>query len=363
MKIAVISNHKDNSGYSQAARGYIDALDKSNVELATRHVNLIGSSREEIISGEDKSFDGIDACLQITLPHFFCKSNAKNIGLFFYEASKLPKEWVDIINRKMDGIIVSNRTEQRICEESGVKKPVHCINPAIEIPEIKKGEEIGIKCDAVGKDTHVFYTIATFNHRKNLPALILSYLSEFNEGEDVILFMHIISDNGDFVRESLNQAISHVKKGLKLDNYPRIIVSTKIVPDDKIFDLHCSCDTYCCFSHNESWCIPLFTAIALGNNVVTTPNNGVKEYFQREEYYADAVESPILGMETIPEYLYRGDALWYNVNIMDARRIMRSHYENGKVKSERDDKFCSLYTSERIGLQLSNAIKDIVNGI
>src|SRR5688500_4390663 len=98
MKIAYISNYRELSGYSSAARDYILAMDEVGLDILPRNINLTGNKLNKIperLLELEYGHGPADVCILHTLPSFYeyCGNFKKTIGLFAWETSKLPSDW------------------------------------------------------------------------------------------------------------------------------------------------------------------------------------------------------------------------------------------------------------------------------
>lgn len=357
MKVAYFSNYKDITGYSYAALSYIRALESTDVTLATRHIPLMGKSREFYMTGESYDLENVDVCVQHTLPYFYQKTRAKkNVGYFAWETTVLPKSWVESINSSMDAVIVPNKEEKKLFSKQ-LDVPVYNLRHAVEIPSFDISRFIRMP-DI--ENTHVFYTIATENSRKNLEGLVLSYLSEFNNNEEVFLFVHIpAGDREQEVIDTVSGMVDTIKRVLKLENYPKIILNVRDLSDEALLTLHNTCDTYCSISKGESWGIPAHRALMLSKNAILSRCNGYNEFGKKKAIFVKSQLTPCFKIDSIDEDLYSGEGEWCLPSIADTKSKMRSCYDNGKRPTRYLKNYSEEYTYKAVGKDFKRLLEQI----
>lgn len=356
MKIAYLSNIKEKTGYSDAARGYLQALRTTDIDVSLRNIRLTGETQNEIYEEENNDLNNIDICLMHSIPTNFNKtSSKKNVGIFAWETTKLPESWIKNINRNLDAAIVSNEAEKDIFKEQ-ISIPIYCVPYVFDISPIENAKG-GIKCNLVNEDTHIFYTIGSYNKRKNYEDLLLSYFSEFREHDNVLLYVHL-SDSG-FDSEFKSMA-EHIKSGLKINDYSKVLVTSGHVSYDRILNIHYSCNTYISLSHGESWNLPLFHAYCLGNDVISSRCFGPMDYICEDECFVDSVFSPVFGMTRHPDGLYVGDGNWIDISILSARKAMRTATDNKTDEQILRNEIIDKYSPSAVGEILKGVFEEII---
>jgi len=361
MKVAYFSNYREMSGYSNAAKGYIKALrTRDEIDLVVRNVQVIADGKmSEAYPEEEKNLQGVDISIFHTLPDFYCKTGAKkNVGFYAWETSKVPNKWVDIINTNMDAVVLFNQAEEQAAINCGVKTKTFTINHAFDASPEEDISNATIGSEITNEDTHVFYSIMNMGSRKNLHGLLLAYLREFREDDNVVLFLHASSSSE--VEQGICNMIDSIKSGLKMNSYGRIMLNTKQLTDAEIERLHHTGDTYVSMSRGESWNIPLFKAISIGNTFVTPPNSGPLEYVEHDQCVVSN-PTPVFGVVEAPHHMYSGEGLWEEPNVFSAGIRMRALYEAGKVRTKKKNlEFLADFSYEKIGKDILYMLEDIL---
>lgn len=341
IKVNYVSACLDSSGYAEAARNNIGALAEAGVNI---HVNpisfenfrsdlgVLGQKCQALIRRDS------DAPIQIvhTTPNIFHKfygPNRYNIGYTTWETTNLPKDWVSNINM-MDEIWVPCTQNIEIFKNSGVTKPIFLIPHTFNIPLMEK-ERIDTTLQNVEADDFVFYSVFQWTIRKNPVDLLKAYLTEFTGNDKVCLILktYMVNPNDQGERDKIKEQIKDVKDRLYLDNYPKILLITSLLSKPQVFQIHRNGHCYLSFHKNEGFGIPLAEAMMVGNPVIATNYGGVKDFVSTDNAYPIPYqETPVYGM---PWNTYKGDQVWADINVMEARKAMRQVFTNreeGKVK-------------------------------
>ena len=354
-----LTKNRDSTGYSTAARGYIRGLVANGCDVATRHVHLSGSEIYEKFEQDYSDLKNVDVCIQHTLPSMFRKTKAKlDIGIFTWETTELPEEWVKSINKNVDAVFVPSVLDKCAC--SKLNKPVYVVGYPATIDKARINKNARLNDPIVNEDTHIFYSITSESPRKNLTALIMCFLCAFREDDNCLLLLHIASKDKDSARKELVDNINGIKDGLGLDSYPKIALSLNQLTDETINGIHLISDTYVSASHGESWNYPLFDAACLNNNVITTKCGGPIEYLDRDFDFVNGIYSPVYGMAKSSGGLYNAKSQWINFIANDLIDKMRNAYSGGKKKSSINNKLFSEYSEKNIGKTLLKNIKKIL---
>lgn len=368
MKIAYLANYREISGYSEAARGYINALNTTDIDVATRNIAILGVGEVSSFDNEKNGLDNVDVAVYHTLPDFYQRAeDCKNVGIFCWETTKLPDRWVKNINKELDAVVVFNECEKYICEKNGIKVPVYVVSPAIEVEnkEFKRGT---INSDITNDETYVFYNITDFNARKNLDDLLTAYLAEFRSSDNCILFLHIPCGNDVDKKDKICGLIEYTKNSLKINDYAKVFLSYNLASDKELYDIHCSGDTFISLSHGESWNIPMFNAYVLGNRIIFTECAGPIEYLDIaadncDVYVARGDLSPVSDMFSHDDEMYVGNGMWIEPRIKNVMEYMRKHFSLGRVDEKIYKKdVAEKYSFVNIGKKFKTVLEEVYCG-
>lgn len=341
MKVNYVSACFDNSGYAEAARNNIAALAEAGVNIHVNPVSfesfksdlgLLGQKCQALVRKDS------DARIRIihTTPnifHKFYRADGYNIGYTTWETTNLPKDWAENINL-MDEVWVPCTQNVEIFRSSGVKIPIFVMPHTFNIP-LMESESISTPLQNINSDDFVFYSIFQWTVRKGPLDLLKAYLTEFKGNEKVALVLkcYWMNPNEPNDKDRIKNDIVEIKQRLFLDNYPKIILIPNLLSRSQVFQIHKSGHCYLSFHKNEGFGIPIVEAMAVGNPTIVTNYGGVTDYIDNNNSYPISYqETPVYGM---PWPTYKGDQVWADINIMEARKAMRrvfSDREEGKLK-------------------------------
>ncbi len=263
MKILIIAHFNNGpSGWTKASIEYCLALDAVGYDVVCRSVNLTNTQTElplKIQGFLSKDCQNVDICIQCILPHHFEYSTKfkKNLGLIFTETDSIKwTPWVEKINL-LDGIIVACNSSKECLENSGIKVPIYIVPVPTDITKFSKQYE---KLKLPTNDDFIFYTIGTFDRRKNLSALLKAFHTEFDRSEPVSLVIKTnkFNLNPQECGNEVQNYFSEIKKGLKLYSslllYKQEIIITNYMSEEQINQLHNTCDCFVMSSHGEGYC-------------------------------------------------------------------------------------------------------------
>lgn len=364
MKVCVISCYKDGTGYSNAAIHNIMALDSVGVNVVPRSLKMTPTTGEvpkRVLELERNDLQGVDVVIQHNLPsEFSYKSGVVNVGIFDYETTGFPnttwKYHLDI----MDHIIVPCQFQKDVLVKNGISQyKVSVVSHSVPKPTSTNKIPFN-KYDNAFK----FYTIGEFNRRKNFVALIVAYSYAFTSDDNVLL---VIKTNGS--QENVVNMIGEIRKDMRRfagpDRYPNIIVSTDRVEDNKISELHNSCNVFVTASHGEAFCIPAFEAMYHGNPIIAPNNTAFKEYLTgNDNILVECSESMVVGVNNAPMGLYTCDENWYNVNIRSLANAMEKMYSvKNSLQANRTNRINYIgenFSYPIIGARLKNVLEGLL---
>ena len=359
MKILYIGHYKKNTGWAQAAKDYILALDSIGVDIVCRNVTLTKDSNnipQRILELEKKNASECDICIQHVLPHHLVKTDLfkKNIAYFVYESPKFNHLNWFIQLQQMDEIWVPNQDLKKILIRDNIGVPVKLVPHCFDIEKYtKKYPEINIP-DLNNK--YKFYYIGDLNERKNLRSVIRCFHSEFDKSENVALVIKArkFGLSPDQLKQTLNQIIGEEKTKLRLykdqSEYLKDFIVTEDLNDEQVNSLHQYCDCFVCPSHGEAWSIPSFDAMAFGNTPICTNWGGPKEFIDGSQMKTgvcvDAVASVCQCPDAAFPDIFTGKEYWFTPCEMQIREAMRTYYQSSnKIASKQDRKSTRLNSS------------------
>ena len=361
----------DHSGYGQAGRGYVLALNKLGIPLTLKPItfekDIPNWGKEGEILGDlvNKDIDYNIVVLHTT-PEFWeqhCEPGKTNVGYCVYETTRLHKDWPKFINNNVDAVMVGCEWNKQVFEDSGVKVPVFAVPHGINMSEYNNIEPYSVS--GIKKDAYKFYDIFQFTERKHPLALIKSYWAAFQNNENVALILKTYrGDFSDGEKNVIRDTIRKLKEVTVFDNYPPIYLILDMLTRKEILGLHKAGDCFVSLNRGEGFGLNPFEAGAASNPIIVTGLGGVLEYAKPEHsYLVDFSWSPVFGMRWSP--WYRGDQMWAEPDCGHAIELMR-HVYNNQDEAEEKGRVLKKYITEnlsweKVGKIMIDAIEEAIN--
>lgn len=183
------------------------------------------------------------------------------IAYLMWESTKLPNEWVEILNKHFDAAVVPSKFLIDTFHNSGVNIPV------FELP-------LGLNLDCFLQEPlkreagtpFTFGNLSVCSERKNQVQLIRAFAKAF--GNDPTVRLRI---NCRYGEKEVSAAITHEIAKLNLDN---VIFTQFSLSPDEYLELFKTIDCYVSPSKGEGFSIQPREAMALGIPVIATNNTG-----------------------------------------------------------------------------------------
>lgn len=190
-----------------------------------------------------------------------CPKDTIKIAYSMYEATKIPNEWVDILNSKFDAVIVPSSFLIEVYQNSGVQIPIFEIPLGLNLkPFLKetlkqeKGEPL------------VFGNLSAGSDRKNHVMLIRAFAKAFGDDPGVQLRI-----NARYCEKEVRNEITKVITLLDLKN---IKFTQKPLTKRQYLEEFKRIDCYVSPSRGEGFSIQPREAMSLGIPVIATNNTG-----------------------------------------------------------------------------------------
>jgi glycosyltransferase involved in cell wall biosynthesis len=351
------------SGYSEAARNYIAALNLYNkeVNLAVRSVSFETwqtdqSAYMSILAPLIKKKIEPDINVVHMTPENFLRykvQKAKNIGYTVWETTSLPNGWAAACNQ-MDKVLVPCDWNIEVFKNSGVTVPVEKVEHTIDLDQFDAEYPNVLN---LPKDKFVFYSIFQWTERKNPIGLIRAFLAEFNKDKDVVLVLKTYKQNATPEdKKIIESEINNCLKTVHIEHYPPVVLLHKMLSRQEIISLHQHGSCLVLPHKAEGWGCTQFEAMACGKPVISTRFGGNTEFMNDENsYLVDYNLTPVAGM---PWKLYNGNAMWAEPHLdhlMAQMREVYSNYNVAKEKAKIGKKNLEKYKWSEIGLKMINS--------
>jgi len=363
----------DHSGYGQASRGYILALNRLGIPLTLKPITFEKEvpnwGEEGVILGDlvNKDID-YNVVILHTTPEFWEKHrepNKINIGYTVWETTKLHYSWVDHINNNVDAVMVGCDWNVKVFKDSGVKVPIFSVPHGIDVNEYDNVEPYSI--GNIKKDIYKFYDIFQFTERKHPMALIKSYWAAFQNNENVALILKTYrADFSEKEKNAVRKTILKLKDVTRMDNYPPIYLILEMLTRNEILGLHKIGDCFVSLDRFEGFGLPGFEAGAAGNPVIITGGGGALEYAKPEHsYLAKYSLTPVFGMNWSPWYNHEKGIvqMWAEPDCGHAIELMK-HVYNNQEEAKNKGELLKKYIAENLSWdKVGQKIIDLISSL
>jgi len=326
-KMLYIGPLKDFSGYANAARDYVRALDYVGCNIVTRHLkydtgDYKNTTKEREL--ENRSIDDIDIVIQHTTPNESQrKDGVFNVLYFAWETDRVPDEWVKNIN-EMDLVLVPCDENIKAARRCGVTVPIQKIVHTFDMDKYA-GERKPFSIPGVD-NYFKFLSICQYSKKKGVDALLKAYLSEFTSKDNTLLILktYIGTNDGEKEKNHIPQLIGAMKDILRLKDYPKVMLLQDIMSDEDISRLYETSDCYVLPSRGEGWGIPCFDSLGYGKPAISTGWAGPTEFITPEcGWLVNYNMSPVVDMPHPHDFMYTAKDNWAEPHVCDLKKAMR----------------------------------------
>lgn len=260
------------------------------------------------------------------------------------ESTRIPQQWVDILNQYFDIACVPDPFLEQVYKDSGVTIPVFTLplglklKPFLDQP-IKKAYH----------DVFRFGCMGFLSDRKNQKKLILAFDKAFKKDPKVELVIHARRSEGSYQKE--------VEDVLKKLHNPQIIFQKQCLSSQSYLQFFKTLDMLVNVSKGEGFSIQPREALALGIPVLLSNNTAQKSIINN--VHAQSLESKIQQPCFYKNlHLISGDN--FDFEIDDLAYALKQAYENRASfleKGEENKAYAALFDYT----QLNHLYKNIIN--
>jgi ADP-heptose:LPS heptosyltransferase/glycosyltransferase involved in cell wall biosynthesis len=309
----------DASGYGHAARAYIHALHGAGVQVSVVDLaNRPRQVRDELVESLVGRRLNADFHLFHGIPPQWAQRAARlknTIGMTVWETDAMPAAW----RGALDGVIevwLPCDFNVSVFQRS-LSRPVFKL-PHPLLPSRANGVDPRELLRA-SADDFVFYSIFEWQDRKSPQGLLETYLREFRDARDAVLFVKTNPHASRVAADALARARERTK------SRARVELRAEGWGDSEINALHARGDCYVSLHRGEGWCYPLFEAATRGTPVVATNYSGPLEYLSAENHELVRYQ---LAQVRQPYVYYHPRMRWAEPDLAHAAELMRRVYEN-----------------------------------
>lgn len=345
MNVSYVGPLKDYSGYGEANRHDIGALDAAGVNVIGKLVTYtressdfgsMGNLVHRVINRNDTYKIKVIHTTPDQFPRYVEKG-VYNIGRLFWETDKIPADFAKGLNECQE-VWTGSEANRQAAINGGCTRPIFVIPQAIET------EREGVnpyQLEGVDPKATKFYSIFEWTDRKNPTALIKAYWEEFQKGENVALIIktYFRGFSGQS-RRDIVQKVQALKEHMQLPNYAPVYLYLSLMDRRQVWRLHNSCDVYVSAHRGEGWGVPQVESMLAGKPIISTGYAGVHEHIPAE-YLLPFTMQGVRGMSHSSQW-YSSDQRWAEVDGVALKRRLRKYYEDPafrKASGERAQRF------------------------
>jgi glycosyltransferase involved in cell wall biosynthesis len=323
VRLALTGFLLDDSGYGEAARRLLAAARFAGLECSVGTLLTDGEtcrgpeSRSLVAELSLQQGPAPDAHILVMAATDFQAvakdDGARRVGLTCWETDRLHPDFAAGLERA-DLVLAPSEHNLRLFSKV---RPAALVPFPVRVPPLEEMEVPSELAD-VSASTHVFYSIGSWQERKNPIGLLTAYLTGFTGQEDVLLVLK--TGPAGAARTALSQ-FQALQERLALPDPPPVKILTGQWPAERVWGLHRRGACYVSMSRGEAFGLPLLDAAAIGNRVIA-PDWGGQVDFLRDAPRWRPVSTRLVPVAQKYAY-FRGDQLWADPDIVEAREQMR----------------------------------------
>jgi glycosyltransferase involved in cell wall biosynthesis len=245
--------------------------------------------------------------------------NRYNVGYWFWELPKLPKNWKYAYGM-VDEIWVCTDYLAQIMQKTGL--------PVFKIPFFVSVDSFSPICmrSRFGlKDKFIFLSSFDFNSskaRKNPEAVIQSFIRAFPANNGVVLIIKTSNGAGH------KKALGDLKNTINGDQ--RIVIFDEDISREEMNSLLATCDCYVSLHRAEGLGLGMAEAMYLGKPVIATAYSGNMDFMNDQ----NAILIPYSMIDVKPgEYIDYVDQEWADPNLDKSFEAFLKIYEDEKFRA------------------------------
>lgn len=306
--------------------------------------NFFSNNIKNIIEGHDKSAGNV--AISFGLMHeslLYMPESLINISYSYFQSSRIPDEWVKLLNNHFDAVVVPAKFLVKAYKKSGVKIPIFVLPPKFHLDMTS-----GLKKQRTKNRSFIFYSTRMLCQGANHELLLNAFLNKFADNPDVLLEIYIKDTLGiKRLYEIINE-----RKACNVD----IIISD--LNSQEYFESISSADCYVSVSKSECFLTHIIDALSLGLPCILSNNTIHKELLQNSyvQLLKSSIKEPADYRFSFGKYI--GNQ--YNSLIGELEESLQNIYYNYEFYLKDKDKINRLldkYNSEKLDKKYLNLIK------
>jgi hypothetical protein len=264
--ISIVERISNLSGLSEFSDGSnLNMPPTFDVSVGTVRLPGVPENKTVSLDNEFVQLKGIDILLNILPPHYFSKTNHRNIAIFEPSCART------VQNANMfsllDKCLVYSEKQKQIVSENTPSKRVEVIKPYCIYPAENKGLAKNIS------ENFIFYIPPNITNQRDLNIVLRSFLSSFDINDKVALAVY--SQNSQEILSIVNNAKNSLSRYAQ-DYYPEIMIL------DNLEELHIR--GHCIVDASGSFVVNVQTmhAIKHNNGAIVIDNNALLDWVPKE---------------------------------------------------------------------------------
>jgi glycosyltransferase involved in cell wall biosynthesis len=341
MRVAYSGFFVDSSGYGEMTRRYLLALESAEGLDATPAAILADGGWQLPAAPQLQLFL---SKVRVGAPdvHLLCVAGAdmpkiypqdipkftRRVGIMCWETDRLHPSVIEGI-RSVDHVIVPSQHNVEVLARAGIK--ASCVPIPMEVPTYIDNSPFA-EIEGLKDDTFIFYSMLTWQERKNPLKLISAYCNAFTDKDDVMLVLKISGPDADQAARAGSKAVEAILGIMSLRDAPKILVLGGRWHAPSIWAFHDRGDCYISMAKGEAYAIPMLDAAAIGNRVIATGYGGHLDFLPREHSRL----IPYRMEPVLQKYShFDGRQCWAEPDVLAAAAMMRAEFEVGRLPKVR----------------------------
>ena len=369
MKLVYCAQFRDTSGYANAARGYVCAIDeylkKHNLsfdlklhDISIENKSVLNQEDKELINkyeflsdDEIKNFTKDDYIFLWHQPapmaswcenpqlqnqpkwrlyKHFMDTSTINVNLTTWEADSIPSWWTDTWKRYNTKALICPSTYNKNSSFSKFEERCFVVPHVVEYSNI---EPEPIKLPINLEEKFVVFSMSQWNSRKGFDKLIQAFAMEFGRNDDAVL---LLKTNGNMMgtpeqtkqeNQRLAQQIQELRNIVYMeDGKPskaNILLVPDIIPYKHVLWLHDQADVFALPTRGEGFGLTIAEACMRGKPVIVSNYGGHMDF-------VDTTTSFLINGNLEPYVAkseYTCDMNWFEPSLSSVRHCLAGAYK------------------------------------
>jgi glycosyltransferase involved in cell wall biosynthesis len=235
---------------------------------------------------------------------------------FFWEDSLIRKEWAQMFNSYLDGVLAPSRHVEQVLRESGVTVPVVLLHAGIDEEFFKPRKSVA------RRRPFQFLHISSGFPRKGIDVLLAAFFREFTQADNVVLILKTFPNIHNDVADQLARWQAEVPNG------PNCVHMDTDLDQESLAQLYEEADCAVYPSRAEGFGLPMAEAMAKCIPLITTAYGGQIDFCSPDNSFLLEYR-----LEASGSHLNVPGAQWASPDVDQLRSYMRFVVQNRKSKS------------------------------